>query len=77
MYFIQTFIYFIEAKRPVTVKTSAYVGAKSDQFLLAQTFLDVIGSRLNPEVEYFQLICFSNKKFCFLLACKNFSNIRT
>jgi len=53
MYPIQTCIYFIEVKRPVTVKTSAYVGAKSDQFLLAQTFLDIIGSRLNPEVKYF------------------------
>jgi hypothetical protein len=41
----------LDVKRPLTVKTASYVGAKSDQLLMAQTFLDVVGARLNPEVK--------------------------
>ena len=40
-----------DVKRPLTVKTASYVGAKSDQLLMAQTFLDVVCARLNPEVK--------------------------
>jgi hypothetical protein len=46
-------IYFLEVKRSLTVKTPSYAGAKSDQLLMAQIFLDVIGARLNPEVKNF------------------------
>lgn len=45
-------MFFLEIKRPLTVKTPSYVGAKSDQLLLAQTFIDIIGARLNPEVKF-------------------------
>ncbi|CAF1326895.1 unnamed protein product [Adineta steineri] len=31
------------------MKTSSYTGSKSDQLLIAQTFMDVIGARLDPE----------------------------
>ncbi len=50
----KTLIYFIEVKRSLTVKTPSYAGAKSDQLLIAQIFIDVIGARLNPEVENFR-----------------------
>jgi len=62
----KTLIYFIEVKRSLTVKTPSYAGAKSDQLLIAQIFIDVIGARLNPEVEIFDSILFSSKKFFFL-----------
>ncbi|CAF3476774.1 unnamed protein product [Rotaria socialis] len=38
-----------DAKRPLTMKTSSYTGVKSDQLLIAQAFIDVIGARLNPD----------------------------
>ncbi len=47
------------------MKTSSYVGAKSDQLLMAQTFIDVIGARLNPEVQKFRSFFFVNKTNCF------------
>jgi hypothetical protein len=57
-------IYLLEIKRPLTVRTSSYAGTKSDQLLLAQTFIDVIGARLNPEVNEFDV--FLDIKFYFL-----------
>ncbi|CAF0936921.1 unnamed protein product [Rotaria sordida] len=38
-----------DVKRSLTVKTPSYVGAKSDQLLMAQAFIDVIGARLSPD----------------------------
>ncbi|CAF1032650.1 unnamed protein product [Adineta ricciae] len=38
-----------EVRRSLTIKTTSYTGTKSDQFLLAQLFIDVIGARLDPE----------------------------
>jgi hypothetical protein len=40
----------LDLKSSLFGKTSSYVGAKSDQLLLAQTFIDVIGARLSAEV---------------------------
>ena len=48
---LDTRSYFSEAKRPLTVKTPSYVGTKSDQLLIAQAFIDIIGARLSPEVK--------------------------
>ena len=39
-----------DVKRSLLIKTPSHVGIKSDQFFLAQAFLDVIGARLDPEV---------------------------
>ncbi|UJR24993.1 hypothetical protein I4U23_006354 [Adineta vaga] len=38
-----------EVRRSLTTKTPSYTGIKSDQLLLAQLFIDVIGARLDPE----------------------------
>lgn len=71
--------YCIDVKRSLTIKTASYSGAKSDQLLLAQAFIDVIGARLNTEVEnLFTLILIFNlrkKMTSFVSAFKNFSNI--
>ena len=60
---LKIFIYFIEVKRPLTVKTASYVGVKSDQLLIAQTFIDVIGARLSLEVKHLE---YSFLKVCFV-----------
>lgn len=49
--FYETFIYLIDVKRSLAIKTPSYAGSKSDQLLLAQIFIDIIGARLDPEVE--------------------------
>jgi len=60
------------------VKTSSYVGTKSDQFLLAQIFLDVVGARLNPEVRRFRWISTSLLLFFFfILVRENIPNLRS
>ncbi|CAF3850522.1 unnamed protein product [Rotaria sp. Silwood1] len=38
-----------DAKRSLSIKTPSYAGAKSDQLLIAQAFIDVIDARLNPD----------------------------
>jgi hypothetical protein len=55
-------IYFPDVKRSLTIKTPSYAGTKADQLLIAQTFIDVIGARLNPEVK----IKFFKMKFLLL-----------